>query len=198
LEFQVRSPQGKGNPSHTDLMMLTREHAVAVEAKWTEPRYQTVSKWLSSQNRREVLDGWLSLIRPFALKPLTSDDVASAVYQMVHRAASACRGGRVPKLVYLQFTPLPDGGAQKSTLIEDLACLHAAIGAPAGFPFWLVEVSLEQTDAFETLRLLPKGSASTANAVIEALRNGPLFRFCGFRVQRVQPTSGSALAERLS
>ena len=35
---------------------------------------------------------------------------------------------------------------------------------------------------------LPKGSATTANAVTEALRNGPLFRFTGFWVQRVQGT----------
>jgi len=46
LEFQVRSPSGKGKPSHADLMLLTRGHAVAIEAKWTEPRYKTVSKWL--------------------------------------------------------------------------------------------------------------------------------------------------------
>src|SRR5258708_4753147 len=168
-------------------MLLTCEHAVAVEAKWTEPRYETVSEWLSSQNRREVLDGWLSLIQPFALEPLTSDDVASAVYQTVHRAASACHDGRIPKLVYLQFTPLPDRRAQEPALIQDLACLHRAIGAPTAFPFWLVDVEIEQTDAFKALRHLPKGSAATANAVIEALQNGPLFRFNGFRVQRVQP-----------
>jgi hypothetical protein len=188
LEFQVQSPGGRGKPSHTDLMLLAGEHTVAIEAKWTEPRYEIVGKWRSTQNRREVLDGWLSLIQPFALVPLRSDNVASAVYQMVHRAASACHDGRIPKLVYLQFTPLPDGSAQKPTLIQDLAHLHAAIGAPTAFPFWLVEVWLEHTDAFEALRFLPKGSATTANAVTEALRNGPLFRFTGFRVQPVQAT----------
>lgn len=179
LEFQVKPPRGRGKPSCTDLMLLTSKHAVAIEAKWTEPSYETVSTWLSSQNRQDVLEGWLSLLQPFTSIPLTSDIVASAAYQTVHRAASACHSKRDPKLVYLQFTPLPTGRAQKNTLIQELTRLHAAIGAPSNFPFSLVEAMIEATDAFNALVHLPKGAMATANAVTEALRNGPLFGLTG-------------------
>jgi hypothetical protein len=33
---------GKGTASHAKLMMTTGERALAVEAKWTEPRYETI------------------------------------------------------------------------------------------------------------------------------------------------------------
>jgi hypothetical protein len=42
FEFQVAPPGVDGNPSQTDAMLLSDQCAIAVEAKWTEPRYETV------------------------------------------------------------------------------------------------------------------------------------------------------------
>jgi hypothetical protein len=35
LEFTVRCPQGRGTPSHTDVMLINGNSAIAFEAKWT-------------------------------------------------------------------------------------------------------------------------------------------------------------------
>lgn len=38
--------------SFTDHMIIGSDFAVAIEEKWTEPRYQTLAKWKSSGNDR--------------------------------------------------------------------------------------------------------------------------------------------------
>src|SRR5215469_15155862 len=61
LEFTVSPPQGSGTSSHTDVMLIDRDRAIAIEAKWTEPRYEDVDAWLNkrdnSQNRCDVAEG---------------------------------------------------------------------------------------------------------------------------------------------
>src|SRR5262249_12519814 len=85
FEFQVAPPKGQGKASHTDLMVCTQTGCMAVEAKWTEPPYETVDEWLkgSSQpgdegrdNRREVLSGWLSLLQRMTTRSLVAKDMA--------------------------------------------------------------------------------------------------------------------------
>src|SRR5687767_1602180 len=43
FEYEVAPPGVDGNPSQTDAMLLSDAFAIALEAKWTEPRYETVS-----------------------------------------------------------------------------------------------------------------------------------------------------------
>ena len=65
FEYTVPVQEGKGNDSHTDLMLLLRSQSIAIEAKYTEPPYAVVRDWLGpppSRNRVSVLTGWLSLI----------------------------------------------------------------------------------------------------------------------------------------
>ena len=59
FEHTVCPPRGRGNPSHTDLMAISLpDLAIAIEAKWTEQRYQIVGKWLrDSANRKEGAAG---------------------------------------------------------------------------------------------------------------------------------------------
>jgi hypothetical protein len=38
FEFTVDPQRGRGNPSHTDLLVRSRHSTLAVEAKWTEAR----------------------------------------------------------------------------------------------------------------------------------------------------------------
>jgi hypothetical protein len=112
-------------------MILTPDAAVAVEAKFREPRYESVESWLGKggSNREEVLGGWLELINRVARSPLDTDDVKELPYQLVHRAASACYPKRrTPIVVYLLFGESPDGHYR-----VDLAALERKVDAPEVF-----------------------------------------------------------------
>ncbi len=107
FEYTVDSPLGVGIPSHTDVMVRSGDDQLALECKWTEPRYETVSKWIlkppDPNNRRKRLMGWLELLQPHATCNLHVDAFSDTVYQMVHRAASACATAPQPSLAYLIF-----------------------------------------------------------------------------------------------
>ena len=91
FEHRVYPQRGKGKASHTDLMATSPEFAIAIEAKWTEPRYVTVGSWRGdSRNRRKVLRGWLDQLERRGAGLILKRDVRNLPYQMVHRAASAC------------------------------------------------------------------------------------------------------------
>ena len=189
LEFTVKSPRGRGKASHTDIMLIHGDRAIAFEAKWTEPQYDRVSKWLvggdDPENRRLVMNGWLSLLQPHSPQKLRLEDFGAAIYQMAHRAASACYGDHKPTLAYIQFCPLASGCHPDVVLMNDLSYLHNLLGAPDEFPFWLVEVVAKPTEAFEEIRGLTKGLSETAQAVHRALCNGPLFQFTKFHLHRI-------------
>jgi hypothetical protein len=123
------------------------------------------------------MHGWLSLLQNHISKTLKIEDFSSAVYQMIHRAASACKVGKNPTLVYLQFCPRADGNPVVSSLIDDLRHLHSLLGSPIDFPFWLAKVTAKPTPAFEKIKNLPKGVVQTSEAVRAALRAEPLFDF---------------------
>src|SRR5690348_8836983 len=46
FEYAVPVRAGRGKPSFTDLMIVSTGAAVAIEAKFTEPRYESVGAWL--------------------------------------------------------------------------------------------------------------------------------------------------------
>jgi hypothetical protein len=191
LEYKVNPPKGDGEASHTDLMIISGVSSLAVEAKWTEPRYETVDKWLTKGpnplNRHDILNGWLSLLRKQALDELHIEDFSDAVYQMVHRAASACAAGKMPKLAYLVFKPSPDPKtAAISTLRNDLTHLWNLLGSPKGFPFYLVKVQLSPTPAFDEIEPLPKRDKATAEQVKAALFGSDrLFKFGKYHLTKV-------------
>ena len=185
LEYTVRSPQGRGKPSHTDVMLIAGDRACAIEAKWTEPPYPTVREWLGPEpyapNREAVLNGWLSLLQPHASRDLSFLDVENVTYQTVHRAASACAAGNSPSLAYLLFTPEPDGSpADTRHLREGLKRLAIALGSPSSFALRLIEVEVLPTSAFHRISTLPKGSRETDVMVRAALQGPPLFEFTGY------------------
>lgn len=191
LEYKVKPPKGRGNASHTDLMVISAEASLAVEAKWTESRYETVGKWLekgSDQlNRHGVLIGWLGLLQKHAQHTLHLADFSGAVYQMVHRAASACSAGGHPRMAYIVFEPSPDPKtAGMPTIRDDLTHLWSLLGKPKGFPFYLVEVQLSPTAEFDAIAPLLKGNNATAQQVSAALlRSARLFDFEKYLVKRV-------------
>lgn len=190
LEYKVDPPLGKGTASHTDLMVLSETSSVAMEMKWTEPRYPTVGKWLSnglgSQNYNNVLQGWLSLLQKHSRNHLKLADFSTAIYQMVHRAASACEAGADPRLAYVLFEPSPDSKTPPAqTIFDDLSHLWSLLGEPADFPFYLVKIPLFGTGAFDSLIKLPKGNETGVKVRTALYGNNPLFIFKNYSVEKI-------------
>jgi hypothetical protein len=190
LEYTVGPFGGRGKASHTDVMLTAGAESLAVEAKWTEPMYETIRDWLKKggdqpANRDTVLNGWLDAIARRFGTPYPAAGFADATYQMLHRAASAAVAGERPRLAYFAFKPSPDGrAATADDIFRQLTSLWTLLGAPAAFPFHVVEIELEALPAFNAL--LKTKDEATAEAVCAALQ-GPasLFRFRQVRIRRV-------------
>jgi hypothetical protein len=184
-------------------MVRSKLRCVAIEAKWTEPSYDTVSEWIErgqreqdqsqqsqhsqqsqqQDNREEVMAGWLELLAPHAARDLDRNDFANCVYQMVHRAASACHGTKHPQLAYCVFhqpTNRPD-----DAYLIGLQSLHAVLGTPCDFPFYFGEIQINPTEAFRSIEDLPKGSLATAHLVRSAFQDSELFKFLNYRIHKI-------------
>lgn len=195
FEYRVPSPKPRGNPSQTDALIISDSTILAVEAKWTEPRYETVAKRLSKPESdgadpRMTVNGWLQHLQPFASPRLHVDDVTDVVYQVLHRAASACAvataHGCQPLLMYLHFHPSPLwNSATTAQYIADLRRLNELLGAPANVKFVVVEMPLVPTLAFDSVKNLDKRSQATSRRVIDALLSGPLFTFGAPLITRI-------------
>lgn len=179
FEYQVQSPRGRGKASHTDLMVIGKTGCMAIEAKWTEPASETVAAWLGSEteNRREVLNGWLDLIGKAAGRTPAIDEAKAVTYQTVHRAASACHVGPAPQLAYLQFV---SDATSAAALLEkrraDLLLLRSILGNGPFPVLRLIEVAIAPTAAFQALEPLGRG-APAAPAIQKGLVEQSLFRF---------------------
>ena len=190
LEYTVTAPQGKNSNSQTDLMVVGKDFAVAIECKWTEGFDETVEKWSNKgnqDNRSVVLEGWLELLQGAAGHELMASCFGQVINQMIHRSASACHAGERPKLAYLLFHPSPDKNTPSSRLVrEELAHLWRLLGRPQEFAFLIIEIEMEYTPVFETLAVLPKESQETAAKVKAALSSSEaLFRFGEPVIQRI-------------
>lgn len=191
LEFKINPPRGGGRASQTDLMIRGPGESLAIEAKWTEPRYDTVAEWRKKgerpKNKGIVLRGWLDLIQPHTQRILDVDHFSDAVYQTVHRAASACFNSEQPHLTYLHFIPDPSGkGATSKQYQSDLEHLRLLLGYPSTFQFYLVNLEIRPTKIFERIKDLPKDTVDTAIAVRNAFEHGPLFDFIDLHLQAIK------------
>lgn len=192
LEYTVGPFGGRGKPSHTDVMLKAGRDALAVEGKWTEPMYQTIKDWPKkgkekTANQKAVLNGWLNRLGEQLDTTFDVADFDEAIYQMVHRAASAASAGERPRLAYFTFKPSPDKqAATPNDIFNKLTDLWNRLGKPATFPFFLVEIETRPLETYEPLREMPKGEEATAEAVCAALLDSkPLFRFGPYRVRQV-------------
>ncbi|MGZ5038845.1 MAG: hypothetical protein ACXWGT_19040 [Usitatibacter sp.] len=204
FEYEVAPPGVEGNPSQTDLMVLSEKRAIAIEAKWTEPRYPTVSARLKSRvaelvkrdltkgtrdhqaEQEAVMAAWLGLLTAVSEEPAKLSEYGAAVYQTVHRAASACSLSRPASLVYLHFEPSPvKGSASADQYRGDLRHLHRLLGSPDGFPFYLVGVPLTATSAFGAIAGLQRGAVETDRHVRKAIMTSRLFEFGEPHIERI-------------
>lgn len=189
LTFESAQPvvQGRGKPSYTDLLVRGASTTVAIEAKYTEPRYRTVQEWLAISpegNRPKVLAGWLSLIQTQWGGSLAADTVLNLPYQLIHRTASLfAAGGRKHGLVYMIFGPTLAGCYR-----SDLSVLCRAIGHVPGFSAHLVHIAVDSSP--ELARLVQSrrsGEASVGEEVRAAMIKGRLYSPSWPAAQRVWP-----------
>jgi len=189
LEYRVEPPNGKGSASQTDLWVETESHVLGIEAKWTEPRYETAESWMKKgknpDNKQTVLQGWIDILSRFSNHPLGIDGMKNQVYQMVHRAASACSCTANPILAYVQFVEEFQRN-EDSHIYRDLSSLWSVLGKPEEFPFYYVQVLIERNEAFKHIEHLEKRSVETGKKVKEALSgNEPLFTYKDKRIVKI-------------
>jgi hypothetical protein len=179
FEFPVLVQRGRGKASFTDLMIITKSAAVALEAKFTEPRSETVRTWLGrppQMNRREALEGWLALIRGASRTSLSVADVKDLPYQLIHRTAAACSiSPPIPALVYQVFF---FGQDPPDHYRNDLSDLWRRLGRTAAIGFHVLRCPLNSLPAHEDLvKRWNQRDRHVGEAVRDALLAGPLFSF---------------------
>jgi hypothetical protein len=125
FEYEVPVQRGRGKSSFTDLMIVADDIAVAIEAKFTEPRYESVATWLGgtpTTNRSDVLEGWLCAIEAAAQRSIPRHAVRDVPYQLIHRTASVCSVERRKRIVAYQVF----GDSPADHYVEDLRRFAAA------------------------------------------------------------------------
>ena len=187
FEHAVPVQRGRGKSSYTDLMILADGVAVAIEAKFTEPRYESVGTWLRrspTPNRRHVVEGWLRAIEAVTETSIRRDAVTHLPYQLIHRTASVCCVSRRKRIVVYQVF----GNALAPYYAEDLGRLAAAIAVRDRITFLVLECAFRSTDAYAQLETRwDAGERSLGNDVRDALLAGPLLEFCQIAAIPIQP-----------
>lgn len=183
LCFEYSVPSHRNNhPSVTDIMYQSEGVSVGIEAKYTEPRYETVKKWRGdppSMNKKKVLEHWLGMIQPFSTVQLEAECVSETVYQMVHRTASACFE-RTPEeskvgMVYQVFV---EDGEPHVDYAKDLGRLSAALAPVDCLKLALQVVQLSPNQSYKSLKArVEKNSGDTAMLVRKAVLSESLFEF---------------------
>jgi hypothetical protein len=177
FEYEVPVQRGSGKSSFTDLMIFADDVAVAVEAKFTEPRYESVSTWLGgapTTNRIDVLEGWLCAIETATEASIRRDAVRDVPYQLIHRTASVCCVGRRRRIVVYQVF----GDSPADYYVADLGRLAAAIAPPDRVAFVVLGCAYRSTDIYAQLEeRWAAGERDLGDDVCEALIAGVLLEF---------------------
>lgn len=181
FEFAVPVQRGRGKPSFTDLMIIASSAVVAIEAKFTEPPYESVRAWLRDPpeaNRSEVLEGWLDLIRSVSGTSLSVSDVMDLPYQLVHRTASVCSVPRPVRAVVYQVFYQEDGQDSLEYYVTNLTDLWCRLGRTAAIGFHVLGCPLNSLLTHEVLvEQWKQRDHQLGDAVRTALLRGTLFSF---------------------
>jgi len=181
--YKKQDEHGRGKSSCTDLMVVGAGGVLAIEAKWREPKYPTVGKWLDDPNgdklnRLKVLKGWINrLVLEDADIDLTR--YSEIVYQLLHRAASAVKAAgsdKTPGMAMIVFSLEGDAGQDINEYKEQLLKLKKAPGMGKVGVF-LIEVRMKSV-GYERIKDKIKGVAETAVDVKRELQGKrKLFEF---------------------
>ncbi len=183
FEYPVPSADTRSKSSFTDVMCLTDDYAVAVEGKWTEPRYERVARWQtkgSAEHRKIVLQHWLACIEPFACDKPGVDAVSQAIYQMVHRTASACVAAGSKRTACVVYQCFGESDEPKHRVESDLKLWKKIIRPSERLRFFVLDVRLKRTGRFQELNTYNRaccGRADFANQLRDELVADSLFEF---------------------
>jgi hypothetical protein len=156
FEYPVPPQKGTGKASMTDLMILSGDSKIAIEAKYTEytrGNSEDVASWLNSgnkKNRQAVLDGWWEMIAPF--RQPGSERSNEIEYQFLHRTASACYENTGKAIVVYQVFYDEETKPALDDYRERLLQWMRKI-APSerlGFYTWEIETFLQVNNDIET------------------------------------------------
>ena len=185
FELPVPVQQGKGKASFTNLMILSSSFAVAIEAKYTEPPYETVKKWLSKpgkENREVVLEGWLCLIERATGVRLRVAQLADHPYQLIHRTASACFPQVRRRWVMYQLfskSALPD-------YLEHLSGVRCLLCSQEGLSFGVLLSPPKASAEYSEIEARWKaGERDLSREVRAGLLSETLFKFSDVQFVRV-------------
>jgi len=179
FEYCVEVIRGTGRPSQTDLMILSDDIAIAVEAKYTEPPYDTVEKWLgNSENRMMVLEGWVELIKQgTGSNNIRIVQILDLPYQMIHRCASVfAPNAKCRMLVYQCF----DLDREKTRYYgEHLSKLKSVLHEGDNPKMYLINIPIvEKSAAYSDLQeWWDSGERKLGREVGSLIRNGNFLKF---------------------
>lgn len=177
FEYEVPVQRGRGKSSYTDPMILGDDVAVAIEAKFTEPRYESVETWFGAArttNRGDVLEGWIRAIEAGTEAAVDREVVRELPYQLIHRTASVCCLSRRKRVVVYQVF----GDSPGSYYANDLRRLASAMAPRDRVSFFIVHGAFQPTVAYEQLvTRWNAGKRDIAADVRAALVAGPLLEF---------------------
>jgi hypothetical protein len=91
LEYPTRSYKSNKS-SMTDLMLISNDYKIAIEAKYTEVKhpYELISTWnKNTENRKSVLQHWKQIIENYS-NGIDDELLNTIPYQFFHRVASSC------------------------------------------------------------------------------------------------------------
>lgn len=179
FEHQVPVKAGVGKASHTDLMIRTPTERIAIEAKYTEPAYESVSAWrkkATGENRDKVLEGWFKLINDTLHTSLKAEDAEESTYQLIHRTASACEGtAAVRAVVYQVFDCDP---RDRTAYLAQMQRLKRLIGEQTNLRFLLLDCRIQPTARYkDLLERWRKKDRHLESEVRNGLREGNLLQF---------------------
>jgi hypothetical protein len=152
FEHQVSPFGGQGKASHTDIMVIWDKAAVAVEAKFTEGQYELVDTWLGdnpTQNRRDVLNGWVQAISSITGKRPDGNSLRQMTYQALHRIASVQdKHGRRKAVIYLVFR---QDNRAKDYYCTMLSRIAKGFGIEGHIDFAVLSVQVTPSDEYQHL-----------------------------------------------
>jgi hypothetical protein len=177
FEFPVPVQQGRGKASFTDLMIKSSSFAVSIEAKYTEPAYETVNEWVArpgKANREAVLGGWLCLIEKATGVRLGAAQVAEHPYQLIHRTASACYPPVKRRWVIYQLFPEP----VPRRYLEHLSGLQRMLSSQDGLSFGVLLSPLKKSPEYSKIEARwERGERDLSTEVRAGLLSGTLLGF---------------------
>ncbi len=174
FEYQVNVQKGKGIPSHTDLMIINDRQLILIEAKNTEPKYEKVSHWNNSNNKEQVLLGWIGLIEEKTGLKLAIKNIENITYQMIHRLASSCIDhAKLPTMYYFYFGTESSMEAYYKEQLDELSNL-----INKKIPIYFKRIEYTKTDLQMDLeKEWGQGNRDLREKVINGICSNNLYRF---------------------